>query len=255
LLAGYQILVVSNEGMGKTFLANQIYERLLKDNFSVLLIQPATSKQMICEIADSLGVSTRNLEGRSMTTDNIKPAIAQFLSVNTTILIFEDAHLYEQKFRQWLKTLKKEGVPMLLTATNPPSTDIFINLPRIKLAPLPDYCIRNLLEETAIARGIRLKSSEFSSLLEITGGNPLLAVRAIEEKDIGLIVETSDQKDLYFDITWLIGLVGIIFVCLRFIGLGTSNQALYIFSGIAAAVFMGFTIAMRSLPRESSRLA
>ena len=253
-MAGSQILVVSNEGMGKTFLANQIYEKLLRDNFSVVLIQPATSKQMICEIADSLGVSTKNLEGRSLTTDSLKPAIAQFLSANTAILIFEDAHLYEPKFRQWLKALKKEGVPLLLTATNPPSTDIFLNLPRIKLTPLPDYCIRDLLEETAIARGIMLKSSEFSKLLERTGGNPLLAVRAIEEELLGLQIETSDQKDLYFDITWLIGLVAIIFICLRFIGLGTSNQALYIFSGIAAAVTMGFTIAMRSLPRESNRL-
>jgi hypothetical protein len=239
--------------MGKTFLVQQIYEKLLRDKSTVVMIQPATSKQMICDLADSLGVDTKNDSGRSMTTDNIKPAIAQFLSVNTAILIFEDAHLYEPKFRQWLKSLKKQGIPLLLTATNPPPTDIFLNLPRIKLTPLPDYCIRNLLEETAIAKGKRFKNSEFSKLLERTGGCPLLAIRAIEEEILGLSVETSDQKDLYFDITWMIGLVGIIFISLRFIGLGTQNKGLYIFSGIAGSIIMGFTIAIRSLPREQRR--
>jgi hypothetical protein len=110
------------------------------------------------------------------------------------------------------------------------------------------------METAALAKGINLKPSIFAQLLERTGGNPMFAKRAIDEEFIGLTVEVSDATGLYFDILLFIGLVAIIFICLRFIGLGTNNTALYIFSGIGASVFMGFTIALRSLPRESDRL-
>ena len=240
--------------MGKSFLVQQVYEKLLRDNFTVALIEPSTTKEMIVDLADCLGVSTKNLEGRSMTTDGIKSVLSQYLSVNTAILIFEDAHLYEPKFRIWLKALKKQGVPLLFTATDPPPRDIFINLPRIKLTPLPDYCIRDLMQSTAIDRGISLRPGEFSRLLERTGGNPLFAVRAIEEELLGIDLETSDAKDLYRDATPFIMLTGVIFVCMRFIGLGTNNTSLYILAGIGAAVFIGASRILYSLPRGTQRL-
>ncbi|MDF5712156.1 MAG: hypothetical protein PUP90_31900 [Nostoc sp. S4] len=40
---------------------------------------------------------------------------------------------------------------------------------------------------------------------------------------------------------------------MRFIGLGTSDQALYIFAGIAAAIFLGLSRLLYNLPRESQR--
>jgi hypothetical protein len=48
--------------------------------------------------------------------------------------------------------------------------------------------------------------------------------------------------------------VGIVFVIMRFIGLGTSDQALYIFGGIAAAVFLGLSRLLYNLPREDRRI-
>lgn len=52
-----------------------------------------------------------------------------------------------------------------------------------------------------------------------------------------LEVEGADHCR-YFDITLLILLAGVAFVIMRFIGLGTNDQALYIFGGIAAAIFL-----------------
>jgi hypothetical protein len=40
---------------------------------------------------------------------------------------------------------------MLLAATNPPRTDLFIYVPRIELKPLAEYQIRDLMEKEAIA--------------------------------------------------------------------------------------------------------
>jgi len=253
LLAGSQVLVTSAEGMGKSFLANQVYERLLGENFTVGLIEPSSSKQILLEIADLLGVSTKNLEGRSLSSDALKVAIADHLSQTTAILIFEDAHYLEVKFRQWLKALKKLGVPMMLTATNPPRSDIFLNLPRIELRPLPDYAIRELMEQTALERGIELTPREFARLLERTGGNPLLAQRAIEEELLGIDLEAGDHSR-YFDITPLIMLVAVVFISTRFIALGTNNQSLYILAGIGGAVFLGVFQILRSLPKETKRI-
>lgn len=246
-------MITSSEGMGKSFLANQVYEKLLGDNFTCGLIEPSTSKLILVEIADLIGVGTKNLEGRSLSTEALKVAIADELEKQTTILIFDNAHLLEPKFRQWLKSLKRLGIPMLLTATNPPRSDIFLQVPRIELRPLPDYAIREIMESTAIDRGIDLRPREFARLLERTGGNPLLAQRAVEEEMLGIDQETSDS-DIYRDITPLIMLVGVIFVCYRFIGLGTNNQSLYIMAGIGAAVFIGLFRILSSLPKESKRI-
>jgi hypothetical protein len=124
---------------------------------------------------------------------------------------------------------------------------------RIELSPLPEYAIRELMEQTALEQGLNLKASELSKLQERAGGNPMLAKRAIEEEYLGLEVEGADHRR-YFDITPLILLAGIGFVIIRFIGLGTSNQALYIFGGIAAAIFLGLSRLLYNLPREGRRI-
>ncbi|MEC4819457.1 MAG: hypothetical protein SAK29_40235 [Scytonema sp. PMC 1069.18] len=85
------------------------------------------------------------------------------------------------------------------------------------------------------------------------GKHPMLAQRAIEEEYLGLEVEGGDHRR-YFDITPLILLAGIVFVVMRFIGLGTGDQALYIFGGIAAAIVLGLSRALYNLPHEGRRI-
>lgn len=254
LKAASQILITSGEGMGKSFLAHSVYEQLSSQGFTVALIEPASPKQMLTNLANSLGVETRNLEGRAISADGLKAAIAIHLSIAPAFLIFDDAHLLEAKFRIWLKGLRKINTPLLLTATRPNRTDIFLNLPRIELQPLPDYAIRELMEIATLDRGINLKPSEFAKLQERAGGNPLLAIRAIDEEFIGLDNNEAGDHERYFDITPLILLVGIIFVATRFIALGTNNQSLYILAGIGGAIFLGLARLLYGLPKETRRI-
>ncbi|BAZ36616.1 hypothetical protein NIES4101_25350 (plasmid) [Calothrix sp. NIES-4101] len=253
LLASGSLLVAGEEGCGKSVLASVVVEKLLSDGFVVAHIEPTTPKQMLIEIAYQLGVETQSLEGKALSAEQLKRAIANYLEMNTAFLVIDDVQVCEAKFRMWLKQLRKLNVPMLLLATNPQRHDIFINIPRIELQPLPEYAIRELMEQAALERGISLKPADLSKLQERAGGNPMLAIRAIEEEYLGLEVEGADH-DRYFDITPLILLVGIVFVVMRFIGLGTNNQALYIFGGIAAAVFLGVGRLLYTLPRESRRI-
>lgn len=253
LLANGSILVAGEEGSGKSVLANAVVEKLQNDGFTVAYLEPATPKQMLLEIAHQLEVDTQNLEGKALSADQLKRAIASHLESNTAFLVIDDTHACDTKFRMWLKQLRRENVPMLLFGTDPPRSDVFISIPRIELQPLPEYAIRELMEQAALERGISLKNSDLSKLQERAGGNPMLAIRAVDEEYLGLEVEAGDHRR-YFDITPLILLAGIAFVVMRFIGLGTNDQALYIFGGIAAAVFLGVSRLLYNLPRESGRI-
>ena len=253
LLANGSILVAGEEGSGKSVVASAVIQKLLDDGFTVARVEPATTKQMLIQIAEQLGCDTHNIEGKTLSADRLKIKIADFLLENTAFLVIDDCHRCDGKFRLWLKQLRKQGVPMLILATNPPRTDVFINLPPIMLKPLPEYVIREIMEAAALERELNLKNSDLARLQSRAGGNPMLAQRAIEEEYLGLEVEEGDHRR-YFDITPIILLAGIGFVIMRFIGLGTSDQALYIFGGIAAAIFLGLSRLLYNLPRENGRI-
>ncbi|MEH1853773.1 MAG: ATP-binding protein [Nostoc sp.] len=253
LKANGAILIAGEDGSGKSVLASAVVEKLQADGYIVAFIEPATLKQMLLEIAHQFDIPTENLEGKALTADKLQVAIASFLEENTAFLVIDDAHACKAGFRMWLKQLRRINAPMLLLATDPPRTDIFINIPRIELRPLPEYAIREIMIIAAAERAIALKPSELSKLQERAGGNPMLATRAVDEEYLGLDVESGDHRR-YFDITPLILLIGVAFVVMRFIGLGTNDQALYIFGGIAAAVFLGLSRLLYNLPPEDRRI-
>ena len=253
LLANGAILIVGEEGSGKSVLGNAVVEKLTCDGFLVAFVEPTTPKQMLLEIAQQFELPTEDIEGKNLTMDKLKKAIAQFLSENTAFIVLDDAQNCDMKFRIWLKQLRRKGVPMLVLATDPPRSDIFINIPRIELKPLPEKAIRQIMKAAAQERAIALTSADLSKLQERAGGNPMLAIRAIEEEYLGLDIEGADHRR-YFDITPLILVVGVIFVIMRFIGLGTNDQALYIFGGIAAAIFLGLSRLLYSLPQEERKI-
>ncbi len=186
LLASGAILIAGEDGSGKSVLANAVVEKLQGDGFMVAFIEPTTPKQMLLEIAHQFEIPTEDLEGKSLTADKLKRAIATFLEENTAFLVLDDAHACDAKFRMWLKQLRRGGVPMLLLATDPPRSDIFINIPRIELKPLPEYAIREIMIQAAADREIQLKPAELAKLQERAGGNPMLAIRAVDEEYLGL---------------------------------------------------------------------
>ncbi|OBQ13711.1 MAG: 9-O-acetyl-N-acetylneuraminate esterase [Anabaena sp. AL09] len=232
------MLIVGEEGSGKSVLGNAVVEKLTCDGFLVAFVEPTTPKQMLLEITQQFELPTEDIEGKNLTVDKLKRAIAEFLGENTAFIVLDDAQNCDMKFRIWLKQLRRKGVPMLVLATDPPRSDIFINIPRIELKPLPEKAIRQIMKAAAQERAIALTSADLSKLQERAGGNPMLAIRAIEEEYLGLDIEGADHRR-YFDITPLILVVGVIFV---------------IMGGIAAAIFLGLSRLLYSLPQEERRI-
>ena len=253
LLANGSILVVGEEGSGKSVLGSAVIKKLSDDGFLVASVEPTTPKQMMTEICFCLDIPTETLRGKSLTIEKLKIAIADFFKENTAFLILDDAQNCNRKFRFWLKQLRRQRVPMLILATDPPRSDIFVKIPRIELRPLPEKAITEIMESAAIERAIALLPTDLSKLHQRSRGNPMLAIRAIEEEYLGLDFEGADNHR-YFDITPLILVGGVIFVIMKFIRLGTSDQALYIFGGIAAAMVLGLFQLLYNLPQEKKRI-
>jgi hypothetical protein len=72
------LLVVSEPGAGKSFLADAVKEELVAQGFVVAAPQIGTVKQVLLDIANALGVDIETLEGKAMNTQQLQSAIAQF---------------------------------------------------------------------------------------------------------------------------------------------------------------------------------
>lgn len=251
LQAEASILVVGDIGSGKTLLATDVARALEDEGFQVVLIEPKTQKQLLLDIASQLGTSHTDINGKGLSLKQLETAITFYLQNNTAFLIVDDAQRCDVRFRTWLKDISRK-TPILLLATSPPKTDVFINLARLELRPLPEYAIREIMEQASLARGSNLSANDLARLQERVGGNPMLAKRAVDEEYIGVDTEAGDHKQ-YFDLTPLILLIGVAFTIVRFIALGSNNPALYMLAGSSGALFMGASYTLRSLPKESRR--
>ncbi len=253
LLRG-SICLWGDEGCGKTVLAQALVDNLRGEGYLVAFSEPASPKQMLMAIAEQFGLSTQTLEGKRLTLEALKLAISDFMFNHHTVLIIDDAHLCKVDFRHWLKKCRSRGgCHLVLFATHPPLSDIFLTMPRKRLAPLSGRAIRGIMAYEAKLRGIQLTNADFARLQASAGGNPALAIRSIEEEYLGVEQETADHKQ-FVVITSVLMMIGTLLVVLRFIGLGTSDRNLYILGGIGGSVFIGVSRLVYSLPKEGRRI-
>ena len=253
LLANSSLLVVSEPGAGKSFLADAVQEELEAQSFIVASPRIGTAKQVLLDIANDLGVDTETLEGKTMNTQQLQSAIAQFLNDQIAFLILDDAHRFPVSLRCWLEQLHSQRQPMLLLATYPPARDIFLKLPRIELEPLGIRTIREIMEDEAESLGIELTPGQLADLQQRTGGNPMLARRTVREEYLGLDGHAPDHTQ-WIDGTPLLIAGLMCFMILRFLGLGFNNTSLYLLGGIMTVAVGIIRIMIYSLPRQSGRL-
>jgi hypothetical protein len=253
LLANSSLLVVSEPGAGKSFLAETVQEELEAQGFLVAAPSIGTVKQVLIDIASALGVDTETLEGKAMNSQQLQQAIASFLDDQIAFLVLDDAHRFPVSLRCWLEQLHSQGQPMLLLATYPPARDIFLKLPRIELEPLPDKTIREIMEDEAESLGMALTPGQLADLQQRTGGNPMLARRTVREEYLGLDGNAPDHRQ-WIDGTPLLIAALMCFMILRFLGLGFNNTSLYLLGGILTVAVGVIRIMIYSLPRQSGRL-
>lgn len=253
LQANSSLLVVGEPGCGKTTLGELVALELEQIGFLVARIDPATAKQTLVQIALQLGVDMETLEGKMLTTEGLKEAIAEFLSSAIAFLICDDAHRLQLGMRCWLEKLLADGQPMLLLANHPPARDIFLKLPRIELEPLSERQIREIMESAAAELGLVLSNSKLAQLQERCLGNPMLAKRVIREEYLGLDATHPDHTQ-WIDGTPLVLAGLMLLVIIRFLGLGFNSTSLYLIGGMITVGVGVARVLIYSLPRKSGRL-
>lgn len=250
LKAKASILVTGCAGSGKSVLLESVAQELEDEGHKVVRCETVTARQFLLHIAENLEVETTTLEGKAMKIDQLKVAIARRLKEEIAFLAIDDSQFLNIKIRLWLKSLVESGQPMICTAKDAPKSDLFMVLPPpLALQPLSERQIGELMQATAHKRGKVLTKSELSRLKHVTGGWPGLAIRAIEGEYIGIEREVADHGN-YFDITPVIFAFVALVAIIRFIGLGLSDQAMYIMGGILTTAIMSIRMIAYSLPRE-----
>jgi AAA domain len=253
LQAGAAMLVVAEAGMGKSHLARGVAEELRAASLHVALVTPSTPKQSVLDIAQQLGVAITNDEGRPLTQMQLQADITTSLSQQRAYLLVDDAHRLPISLRVWLEQLLACGQPLVLFATHPPRKDIFLKLPRLELKPLDHAQIRELMREAAEAQHLALSPAQLATLQERTGGNPMLARRALDEERLGLDATAPDHTE-WMDGTPLLLAVLLIFSAVRFLGRGLHQTDLYLLGGFLAVAVGIIRLLLASLPRRSNRL-
>ena len=253
LLAASSLLVIGEAGCGKSFLAEAVAVELVDAGFTVAKTKSGTVKQVFLHLAAQLGVDSESIEGKSLKTEELADAIADWLLENTAFIICDNAHRMPVSLRCWLERLHELHQPMLLLATFPPAKDIFLKIPRIELNPLKDKEIREIMLAESSALAMEISPGKLAELQQRVGGNPMLARRVVREEYLGLEGKNADHTQWVDGTPFLIaGLTCLVII--RFLGLGFNSTSLYLFGGIITVAIGVIRIMIYSLPRKSGRL-
>lgn len=255
LKAGASVLVIGSSGMGKSVLLRECAQQLRAEGFEVALTEPMAPRQLLISICEQLGIPTISIEGKPLMMDKLKPAIANWLRENTAFLLFDDGQQFDPKFRAWLKKLVAEQrQPLAVFATEAPRSDLFLVLPPpLILRPLPDHCIRDLMEQQAIEWGLQLRNRDFAGLIPKASGVPAGAIALVTGEYIG-VENDGAPTEQGRDLTPLLLIVALVFVVSRFIGLGTGNPMLYVMAGSIGSVFLTFYKLLARLPKDGRKI-
>ena len=195
-------------------------------------VYKGAGKKFFVAIAEQLDIPTEDSEtGKPLTMDRLKEEIA--LNIDSgTLLILPEAKRLTTGIRYWLEDLMASGVLLCCFAAVNPGRDIFLELIEIELELPSDSDIRFVMAAEAQRQGLTLNKSRLAELQPLAGRNPMLARKVVQNERLGLNREGKPEHTQYMVIMPIIIAVLMAFGIVRFIGLGTSNQGLYILGGV-----------------------
>jgi hypothetical protein len=214
-----------------------VIEQQLEGEFTIAkAVYKASPKKFFQTIADALKIETTtpklNSKGeeigeKSMGIDEMMEKIALNFPADG-LLILPEAKRLTTKITFWLEDL---NCRICCFAVAKPNRDIFLRMIEIELALPDDRHIREIMQREAENCGLNISEARFSQLQSYAGRNAAAARKIVKEEKLGLTKDPNHNQ--YLDIAPLVmGLfccVGIV----RFVGLGTGDQSLYMIGGIA----------------------
>ena len=228
---GQPVLVLAEVGAGSDEFALALSEQFQGEFDCAIATYKGSGKAFFKSLAEQLGVPTENDDGKPLTMEGLKEAIASSASDNW-LLILPEAKRLTTGIRYWLEDLIAAGVKVVAFAVTNPARDIFLDMIEVELELPGDRMIREEMRKEAQKLGLQIDDSRLSQLQPLAGRNPQLARKVIRRERLGLNKEEPEHAQ-YLDISPIVmaALAGLGIV--RFIGLGTGDRSLYIIGGIA----------------------
>jgi hypothetical protein len=201
-----------------------------KGTRSVIATYKGSLKKFFIAIAMQLGCPTEDERDKPLTVDALKQEILDN-SGEDILLIFPEAKRLTTSIRYWIEDMISAGAKVVCFAVANPGKDIFLDMLEIELSLPSDAHIRLVMAAEAQRQGLQIDKSRLAELQPLAGRNPMLARKIIKNEALGLKQEKPEHTNYVVIMPVIIAML-FSFAIIRFVGLGTGNQGLYITGGV-----------------------
>jgi hypothetical protein len=230
IAAGNSVIVLGEAGTGKTDFALALHEEMSGEFNSAIATYKGSLKKFFIAIAMQLDCPTENEQNRPLTVDALKQEILENAGEDT-LLIFPEAKRLTTSIRYWIEDMISAGAKVVCFAVANPGKDIFLDMLEIELSLPSDAHIRLVMAAEAQRQGLQIDKSRLAELQPLAGRNPMLARKIIRNEKLGLKQDKPEHTNYVVIMPVIIAML-FSFAIVRFVGLGTGNQGLYITGGV-----------------------
>jgi hypothetical protein len=197
---------------------------------SAIATYKGSIKKFFVAIAMQLDCPTEDDRNKPLTVDALKEEITANCGEDT-ILILPEAKRLTTSIRYWLEDMISAGARVVCFAVANPGRDIFLDMLEIELELPSDAHIRLVMAAEAQRQGLQIDKSRLAELQPLAGRNPMLARKIIKQEKLGLKQDKPEHTNYVVIMPVIIAML-FSFAIVRFVGLGTGNQGLYITGGV-----------------------
>ncbi|NJK58526.1 MAG: hypothetical protein HC939_22385 [Pleurocapsa sp. SU_5_0] len=197
---------------------------------SAIATYKGSIKKFFIAIAMQLDCPTEDDRNKPLTVDALKEEITANCGEDT-ILILPEAKRLTTSIRYWLEDMISAGARVVCFAVANPGRDIFLDMLEIELELPSDAHIRLVMAAEAQRQGLQIDKSRLAELQPLAGRNPMLARKIIKQEKLGLKQDKPEHTNYVVIMPVIIAML-FSFAIVRFVGLGTGNQGLYITGGV-----------------------
>jgi hypothetical protein len=230
IAAGNSVIVLGEAGTGKNDFALALHEEMSGEFNSAIATYKGSLKKFFIAIAMQLGCPTEDERDKPLTVDALKQEILDN-SGEDILLIFPEAKRLTTSIRYWIEDMISAGAKVVCFAVANPGKDIFLDMLEIELSLPSDAHIRLVMAAEAQRQGLQIDKSRLAELQPLAGRNPMLARKIIKNEALGLKQEKPEHTNYVVIMPVIIAML-FSFAIVRFVGLGTGNQGLYITGGV-----------------------
>jgi hypothetical protein len=230
IAAGNSVIVLGEAGTGKNDFALALHEEMSGEFNSAIATYKGSIKKFFVAIAMQLGCPTEDERDRPLTVDALKQEILEN-ALEDTLLIFPEAKRLTTSIRYWIEDMISAGAKVVCFAVANPGKDIFLDMLEIELSLPSDAHIRLVMAAEAQRQGLEIDKSRLAELQPLAGRNPMLARKIIKQEKLGIKQDKPEHTNYVVIMPVIIAML-FSFAIVRFVGLGTGNQGLYITGGV-----------------------